>query len=120
MFSGKRFAVTPGKDNDNYVFASFGEAVEMTTELADLVLAGVKTATVSLACDHGEGHEATPRRGDFVITSDGEEPSTVHGTAGLAAHIRALLPIKSGLTRKGREAGVRWRTPGRHSLSDNQ
>jgi hypothetical protein len=33
----------------------------------------------SLACDHGEGREATPGRGDFVITSDGEEPSTVHG-----------------------------------------
>jgi hypothetical protein len=33
----------------------------------------------SLGCDHGEGHGATPRRGDFVITSDGEKPSTVHG-----------------------------------------
>jgi hypothetical protein len=71
----------------------------------------------SLARDHGEGHE---RRGDFVITSGGEEPSTVHGKAGLTPHIRALLPIRSGLTRKGREPGVRWRTLGRHSLSDNQ
>jgi hypothetical protein len=35
MFSGKRFAVTPGKDHDNYVVASFGDAVEMATELTD-------------------------------------------------------------------------------------
>ena len=51
-------------------------------------------ATASLA---GSLHKATPRRGDLVITSDGEEPSTVHGTT-LAPHIRAVLPI-GGLAR---------------------
>ena len=56
------------------------------------------------------------RPGDFVIVSDGEEPSTAHGTAGLAPHIRALLPI-GGLARKGCEAGERRRTLGRRSLS---
>jgi hypothetical protein len=29
------FAVTLGKDHDDYVVASFGDAVEMATELAD-------------------------------------------------------------------------------------
>jgi uncharacterized protein YhfF len=48
MISGKRFAVT------------------------DLVIAEFKRATASLACDYGEGCEATPRPADFVIVSDGE------------------------------------------------
>jgi hypothetical protein len=57
----------------------------------------------SLACGYGEGRGPIPSPGDFVILSDGEEPSTVHRKAGLALHIRALLPI-SGLIRKGHEA----------------
>jgi hypothetical protein len=71
--------VTPGKDHDNYIVAPLGDAVEMTTELADWSPPRSGRAMASLACDHGEGHGATPRRGDFVITSDGEKPSTVHG-----------------------------------------
>ncbi len=43
----------------------------MATELADLVIAGIKRATASLARDYGEGSEPTPRRGDFVIMLDG-------------------------------------------------
>ena len=70
MFSGKRFAVTPGKDHDNYVVASFGDVIEIATELADLVVAEIKRAAASLACDYGEVREAAPRPGDFVIVSD--------------------------------------------------
>jgi len=51
-------------DHDNYVVGSFGDTPEMATELADLVIAGTKSATASLARDYGEGREPTPRTGD--------------------------------------------------------
>ncbi len=59
-------------DHDNYVVGSFGDSLEMATELADLVIAGIKRATASLARDYGDGREPTPRPGDFVIMLDGE------------------------------------------------
>jgi uncharacterized protein YhfF len=72
-------------DHDNYVVGSFGGSLEMATELADLVIAGIKRATASfalraslaasppsLARDYGEGHEPIPRPGDFVMMLDGE------------------------------------------------
>ena len=43
----------------------------MATELADLVIAGIKRATASLARDYGEGREPTPSRDDSVIMPDG-------------------------------------------------
>jgi uncharacterized protein YhfF len=43
----------------------------MATELADLVMAGIKRATASLARDYGEGREPMPQPGDFVIMLDG-------------------------------------------------
>ena len=55
-----------GLDHDNYVVGSFGDTPEMATELADLVIAGIKRATASLARDYGEGREPTPKPGDFV------------------------------------------------------
>jgi uncharacterized protein YhfF len=61
-----------GLDHDNYVVGSFGDSPEMATELARLVIAGIKRATASLARDYGEGHEPIPRPGDFVIMRDGE------------------------------------------------
>ena len=44
----------------------------MATELADLVMAGIKRATASLARDYGEGCESIPKAGDFVMMLDGE------------------------------------------------
>src|SRR5215468_8489621 len=61
-----------GLDHDHYVVGSFGDSPEMATELAGLVIAGIKRATASLARDYGEGREPTPRPGDFVIMLDGE------------------------------------------------
>ena len=43
-----------GLDHDNYVVGSFGDTPEMATELADLVIAGTKSATASLARDYGK------------------------------------------------------------------
>jgi uncharacterized protein YhfF len=60
-----------GLDHDNYVVGAFGNSPEMATELADLVMAGIKRATASLARDYGEGREPMPQPGDFVIRLDG-------------------------------------------------
>jgi uncharacterized protein YhfF len=61
-----------GLDHDNYVVGSFGDSPKMATELADLVIAGIKRATASLARDYGDGREPMPKPGDFVIMLDGE------------------------------------------------
>jgi uncharacterized protein YhfF len=66
------FRLYAGLDHDNYVVGSFGDSPEMATELADLVIAGIKRDTASLARDYGEGGEPTPRFSDFVIMPDGE------------------------------------------------
>jgi uncharacterized protein YhfF len=60
-----------GLDHENYVVGSFGDNAEMASELADLVVAGTKRATASLARDYGEGREPMPRPGDFVMMLDG-------------------------------------------------
>jgi hypothetical protein len=65
----RRFA---GLDHDNYIVGSLGDNPEMATELADLVVAGIKRATTSLARDYGEGRDPRPRPGDFVMLLDGE------------------------------------------------
>ena len=44
----------------------------MATELADLVMAGSKRVTASLAPDYGEGYESIPKPGDIVMMLDGE------------------------------------------------
>jgi uncharacterized protein YhfF len=54
------------------VVGSFGDTPEMATELADLVIAGIKRATASLVRDYSEGREPTPKPGDFVMMLDGE------------------------------------------------
>jgi uncharacterized protein YhfF len=64
-----------GLDHDNYVVGTFGDSPEMATELADLVMAGIKGATASLARDYGEGREPMPPPGDFAGR---RRPSTVH------------------------------------------
>jgi len=60
-----------GLDHDNYVVGLFGDSPEMATELAELVVAGTKRATASLARDYGEGRDSTPKPGDFVMMLDG-------------------------------------------------
>lgn len=61
-----------GLDHDDYVVGSFGDSPKMATELADLVVAGIKRATASLVRDYGEGRESIPKPGDFVMMLDGE------------------------------------------------
>ena len=61
-----------GVDHDNYVVGSFGDSPKMATELADLVMTGIKRATASLARDYGEDREPMPKPGDFVMMLDGD------------------------------------------------
>ena len=69
-----------GLDHDNYVVGSFGDSPAMAAELAELVIAGIKRATASLARDYGDGREPMPKPGDFVmmLTQKG-----VHGSSGV-------------------------------------
>jgi uncharacterized protein YhfF len=62
-----------GLDHDNCVVGSFGDSPEMATELANLVIAGIKRATASLARDYGEDREPIPKPGDFVMMLNGDE-----------------------------------------------
>src|SRR5215472_6934765 len=59
-----------GLDHDHYVVGSFGDSPMMATELADLVAAGMKRATASLARDYGDGREPMPKSGDLVMRSE--------------------------------------------------
>ena len=68
---GRLIAATPGLITTKHSVGSFGDSPEMATELANLVVAGIKRATASLARDHREGRDPLPRPGDFVIMLDG-------------------------------------------------
>ena len=73
MHSGEPYRHYAGLDHDNCVVGSFGDSPKIATELAGLVIAGIKRATASLAREYGEGREPIPRPGDFVIMLDCEE-----------------------------------------------
>jgi uncharacterized protein YhfF len=51
-----------GLDHDNYVVGSFGDSPKMATELAGLVIAGIKRATASLARDYDDGRDLLGQR----------------------------------------------------------
>ena len=59
-----------GADHDDYIVGSFGDSPKMATELADLVVAGIKRATASAARDDGQGREPMPKPGDLVMMLD--------------------------------------------------
>lgn len=55
----------------DYVVVRFGDNATMNDEVGQLVLDGTKRATTSLARDYGEGREALPAVGDYVVVIDG-------------------------------------------------
>ena len=57
---------------DGYEVVAFDDSPTTATELAELVNAGVKRATASLARDFGLGKAALPRVGEYVVVVDGE------------------------------------------------
>jgi uncharacterized protein YhfF len=64
------FRKAAGLDHDRYVVVTMGDSPELAGELIDLILAGRKRATASLARDYA-GEEPLPRVGDHVVVIDG-------------------------------------------------
>jgi uncharacterized protein YhfF len=58
-------------DAADYQVVAFGDGAAMATELAALVVAGVKRATASLARDYADGRAPLPAVGDRVVVVDG-------------------------------------------------
>jgi len=65
------FARHAGLVDADYQVAAFGDGVAMATELAELVVAGTKRATVSLARDYEDGRAPPATVGDFIVVIDG-------------------------------------------------
>ena len=63
------FRKAAGIAHDLYVVVQMGESPALADELLDLMLAGRKRATASLARDY-EGDEPLPRVGDYVVVVD--------------------------------------------------
>jgi uncharacterized protein YhfF len=55
----------------DYVVVAFGDNPDIATELAALVVSGVKRATASLVRDFSSPDNPLPKVGDFVIVVDG-------------------------------------------------
>ncbi|MBI3515023.1 MAG: ASCH domain-containing protein [Proteobacteria bacterium] len=55
----------------DYQIVAFGDGPALATELADLVVAGTKRATASLARDYADGVLPLPAVGDLVVVVDG-------------------------------------------------
>jgi uncharacterized protein YhfF len=64
------FRGSRGLDHDRYVVVQMGDSPELADELVDLMVAGPKRATASLARDY-EGEEPLPAVGDHVLVVDG-------------------------------------------------
>jgi len=68
----REFASHADLTDEDYAVAAFGDSARMASELARLVLSGIKRATASLKRDYGPGREPLPRVGDWVVMIDGE------------------------------------------------
>ena len=55
----------------DYCVVAFGDRSAMASELAALVVTGVKRATASLLHNYGDGGEPLPQVGDYVVVVDG-------------------------------------------------
>lgn len=71
----RAFRADTGVSAETYAVSAFGDSPAMADELLELVLLGIKRATVSLARDYagggGEGREPLPAVGDYVVVVDG-------------------------------------------------
>ncbi len=56
--------------HSNYDVVAFGAGAEMATELAELVVAGIKRATAGLARQFGPDGEPPPVVGGYVVLLD--------------------------------------------------
>ena len=62
-----------GLHHDDYDVVTFGADAEMATELAELVVAGIKRATAGLVRQFGPDGEPPPVVGGYVVLLDGAD-----------------------------------------------
>jgi uncharacterized protein YhfF len=62
-----------GLHHDDYDVVTFGDSAAMATELAELVVGGVKRATAGLARQFGPDGEPPPVVGGYVVLLDGAD-----------------------------------------------
>jgi uncharacterized protein YhfF len=75
-----------------YEVVAFGDAPEMSTELAALVVSGRKRATCSLARDYANPPATLPKVGDFVVVVDGQgKPQCIYRT--MQIEVKPLIAI---------------------------
>ncbi len=67
----RAFRDAAGLGHDNYDVVAFGDGAEMATELAELVVAGIKRATAGLVRQFGPDGEPPPVVGGYVVLLDG-------------------------------------------------
>lgn len=67
------FRDAAGLRHDVYDVVAFGDGPGMATELAELVVSGIKRATAGLVRQFGPGGEAPPVVGGFVVLVDGSD-----------------------------------------------
>ena len=84
-----------GLEHNNYVVGSFGDTPEMATELADLVIAGIKRATASLGrgAAHGFAPDSSLERTGFELSvplPDWGGAGPLGGSAICNAHIAVM------------------------------
>jgi uncharacterized protein YhfF len=73
-----------GLDHNDYDVVAFGDSPKMATELAELVVAGVKRATAGLVRQFGPHGEPPPTVGGYVVLLDGaDRPRAIWRTTGL-------------------------------------
>ncbi len=67
----RAFRVDAGVTAEAYEVVALGDGVETADKLLELVLAGIKRATASLAQDYGAGSRPPPKVGDYAVLVDG-------------------------------------------------
>jgi uncharacterized protein YhfF len=65
------YRAATGLQHDDYDVVAFGDGPQMASELAELVVAGIKRATAGLVRQFGSGGEAPPVPGGYVVLVDG-------------------------------------------------
>ncbi|MFM0290019.1 ASCH domain-containing protein [Paraburkholderia megapolitana] len=68
----RAYASHAGIGPTSYEVVSFGDSAEMANELAELVVAGTKRATASLARYYAQAPDTLPKPGDYVVLVDGD------------------------------------------------
>jgi uncharacterized protein YhfF len=86
------FAEHAGQADADYVVVAFGDNPDMATELAALVVSGIKRATASLVRDFSSPDNPLPRVGDFVVIVDGTgSPQCIYRTTEI--EIKPLIAV---------------------------